>query len=215
MLKKVKRIIGIVLLASFLITFIYIGIIRVTGNVPTFFGLSLIRVTDDNMEPVIDVGEIVISKKTEPEKIELGDVVAYKATRGAQKGSLVVSQVSKTPYEKDGVYYFTTRGIEKDVVDDLEFSESQLRGKVTHVIPYVGTIYDFFTQWYGIVAFVFLILIIFSSEILEFFSRITQREEIDVDEHNNIEDLRRSESIEGEREQEFEGIITVLDDTDE
>lgn len=215
MLQKVKRIIGIVLLASFLISFIYIGIIRMTGNVPSFFGLTLIRVNDDNMEPVIDVGEIVICKNIEPEDVELGDVVAYKATRGSQKGNLVVSQVSKVPYEKDGVYYFTTRGIEREVVDDLEFTEDQLRGKVTRVIPYVGTVYDFFTEWYGIVAFVVLILIIFSSEILGFFAKVSKKEEFDVDEHNNIEDLRRSESIEGAREQEFEGIITALDDTEE
>lgn len=215
MLQKVKRILGIVLIAAFVFTFIYIGIVRITNSTPDFFGYSIIRVTHDSMEPEIKVGDVIIIKSVEPSTLEFGDVITYRGEKGNYKDSLVTSQISKEPYEKDGVYYFTTRGIKAGVVDEPEIDDSQIRGEVRYLIPYVGTIYDFFTEWYGILAFVVLLVLAFSSEIIEFLKRITKRDEIDEDAlHNNIEDVRQSECIEGAREMEFETIITDLDDPD-
>lgn len=215
MLQKVKRILGIVLLAAFLFTVIYLGIVKITDRTPDFFGFSLARVSSDSMDPELEVGEVLLIKKVDPATLERGDVITYSGEKGALKGVLVTSQISKEPYEEDGVYYFTTRSIKEEAVDDPEFSESQIRGKVLYVIPFVGTIYDFFTEWYGIIAFFVLLFVAFSSEIASLFKRLTEKKEVEDDEHTNIEDLRQSEFIEPAREKEFEGILIDLDDPEE
>lgn len=215
MLQKVKRILGIILLVAVLFTVFYVAYIKIADKAPSVFGYCLLRVSTDSMEPEIEPGEIILVKKTEPASLQRGDVITYDGEKGALKGKLVTSQISKEPYEKDGVYYFTTRGIKAGAVDDPEIDDSQIRGKVLYVIPLIGTVYDFFTEWYGILAFVVLIIVTFSSELLNLFRRLTQKKEADYDEkHTNMEDLRQSEYIEVAREKEFEGIITDLDEPD-
>ncbi len=215
MLKKVKRIIGVILIVSFLFAVFYIGYIKITDNSPNFFGYRLLRVSADSMEPELGVGEIIIVKAVTPEELQFGDVISYRAERGYQKGDIVTHQISKEPYKEDGVYYFTTRGIKPEAVDDPEISEYAIIGEVMYKIPFLGTVYDFFSHWYGLVLFIVLLVIIFADDAIELFKRIRERNHIDDDSaHNNINDLKQSEIAMNERLNEFDGIITNLEDPD-
>lgn len=215
MFQKVKRIIGIILLAGFLLTCFYIGYIRITDLSPNIFGYSFLRISTDSMEPELGVGEIVVVKRVEPATLKFGDVISYRADKGYMKGSLVTHQISKEPYEENGVYYFTTRGIKPEAVDDPEISDNQVIGKVNYKIPFAGTLFDFFTNWYGMVAFAVLILIIFSSDIIALIKKYNEKKNIDDDsDHKNSEDLRQSEIAMAQRLNEFDGIITDLEDPD-
>ncbi len=55
---------------------IFTGII--TGKA-TIFGIRPLVVTTDSMVPTLSVGEIIIGIPVEPEEIEVGDIVAYRA----------------------------------------------------------------------------------------------------------------------------------------
>ncbi len=215
MFQKVKHIIGCVLLVCFLFSVFYVGYIRITDKSPWFFGFSLLRVSSDSMEPELANGEIVILKKVDPDALEKGDVISYKCQKGNLKGTKVTHQISKDPYEIDGVYYFTTRSLKPEAVDDPEITHKQIIGEVLYKIPFAGTLFDFFTQWYGMIAFAVLIFIVFSSDIIALFRKITQKDEVEDDsEHRNAEDIRQSEIAMAKRLNEFEGIITDLDDPD-
>ena len=101
------------------------------------------------------------------------------------------------------------------MVDDPEISEYQIIGKVTHKIPYIGTIYDFFTEWYGMLLFLVLIAIAFADDVIKIYNKIREKKYIEDDiEHTNIEDLKQSEVIFNQRLNEFDGIITDLNDPD-
>lgn len=214
MLVKAKRIFGIVILALVLISMIYVGSVRVSNKAPAIFGFSAQRVSSDSMEPALSVGEVVLIKKVAPESLEIGDVITYRAAKGPHKGEMITHQISKEPYQVDGVYYFTTRGIKPEAVDDPEITDAQIHGKVMYYIPYVGTIYDFFTRWYGIVALVVLVIIIFSSEISSLFAKF-RKEPVDKDNiYDNPNDSMQREQVDKLREKEFEGIITNLEDPD-
>lgn len=214
MFQKAKRIIGVVLIVSFLFAIFYIGYIKITDNSPSFFGFRLLRVSSDSMKPAIDVGEIIIVKNVAPENLEFGDVISYRADKGYLKGQIVTHQISKEPYKEDGVYYFTTRGIRPEAVDDPEISEDVIIGEVLYKIPILGTVYDFFSHWYGIVLFFVLVLIIFADELLGFVKKFREEHSLEDDsDHNNQEDLKQSEDVINKRLNEFDGIITELDDT--
>jgi len=215
MFQKVKRIIGFIILAALLFTAFYLSYIRINDKPPALFGYRLLRVSSESMEPALDVGELIIIKNVAPEMLEKGDVISYKAEKGYLKGSLVTHQISKEPYEKDGVYYFTTRGIKPESVDDPEISENQVIGEVLYKVPFVGTVYDFFTNWYGMILLAALLAILFADDIVSLYKKFTQNKFIDDDsDHKNTEDLYQSEVAMTERLNEFEGIITNLDDPD-
>jgi signal peptidase I len=123
MLKTVKRVIGIVVLVSFLITFLYFAYIRVTNSSPSLFGVSILRVNSDDMEPSIKAGEIIVIKKVNPAELKKGDVITYRCEVGGNKGNDITHQISKEPYEFNGEYYFTTRSLSMGAVDDPEIKD--------------------------------------------------------------------------------------------
>lgn len=178
MLKKIKNILCIAILAVFTVSLIYVLIARYSDNMPSIFGYSLLRISSESMEPELNSGDIVLLKITEPEKLQKGDVITYKGTKGYVKDTTVTHQIVSEPYEKDGTYYFTTRGIRNGSLDDPEISETQILGKVTLKIPLVGTLYDFFSSWYGFVSFFALIILAYSGEIVNIFKKIKEKKEV-------------------------------------
>ena len=172
MFTKTKRIIGIVILAVFLISSLYIVILRAADSFPTFLGYCIQRVDDDTMVPKLDIGDVVIVKRTAPEKLNKDDCISYKGDEYPVDGMLVLHQIVEDPRIEDGKYYFTTRGIKSGALNDPEIDETQIYGKVLYVIPLVGTLYDFFSQWYGMFCFAALIIIIYSNELFALINKI-------------------------------------------
>lgn len=215
MLRIIKRAVGIFLLVAILATLGYIHYVRITDHAPGIFGYGIVRVSSDDMMPEIKPGEIIVFKGIAPEDLKVGDVVVYHCISGSKKGSLVVHQLSKAPYEEEGVYYLTARSLSKNAVDDPEFTEAQLKGKVVVVVPFVGSLYDFFTQWYGLVALVLLIIVLFGEDVLDLIGHLIHKEPVEDLEHCDIEDIRQSEHLMVAREKEFESIITDLNDADD
>ncbi len=214
MLKKLKYILGAFLLLAFLFTILYILFVRIADD-PSIFGYSLMRMNTEDMEPEIDVGEIMILKHVEPSELVLGDVISYKDQSYLRKTTYVTHQISKEPYEKDGVYFFTTRGLKENMVDDPEIDETQVRGKVMYTIPLAGTLYDFFTSRSGFIAFILILLVIYGSDIFKLLSKFRRSDDYADDDRASEADIRQRESLEAIREQEFEGIITNLDESED
>ncbi len=165
------------------------------------------------MEPELNIGDIIIVKEVEPDTLMKGDVITYHGKEGPMAGRLITHQIVSEPYEKDGMYYFTTRGIKPGALDDPEIDETQIYGKVTYKIPLVGTIYDFFTQWYGLVSFAAILLILFSSDIINLISIIRNKDEDEdpeIPKHATAPNYNEhfTETI----EQETREVITNLDD---
>lgn len=216
MFKKIRRIVGITMVVVFLFAAFYITYIRIADIPPGFFGYRFIRVSSESMEPELDVGEVLIVASVEPETLVKGDVITYKGEKSYLKDRLVTHQISKEPYKEDGVIYFTTRGIKPESVDDPEITEYQIIGKVTHKIPYVGTIYDFFTEWYGILLFFILVAVAFADDAISIYNKIREKRYIAAEtESTNAEDLRQGEAAMRQRLNEFDAIITNLNDQED
>lgn len=88
-----------------------------------------------SMVPKIEVGDVVIVQRIEPEKVELGDVIQFR------KGRVRVNhRVVEITIDENGQPLFVTKGDANDAVDsDPVFSE-QLEGKVVQVVPRIGWI---------------------------------------------------------------------------
>ena len=213
MFTKIKRITGIVFLVIFLISILYITILRAADTFPTFFGYSTQRVDSDSMEPKLNIGDVIIVKKTNPEDLKKDDCISYRGKEYPVDGIVVMHQIAEEPREEDGAYYFITRGIKPGALNDPEIHESQIYGKVVYKIPLVGTLYDFFSEWYGMVCFFAILLIVFSSELVTLGKHIMgslQKEEDEVPANAAIPDYNPvfNEVLAREADE----IITNLDD---
>ncbi|MBQ2944246.1 MAG: signal peptidase I [Ruminococcus sp.] len=213
MFEKIKKIIGFILIGILVLVLIYTLVSRISGDTPSIFGYSMLRVSSESMEPELNVGDIILVKEVAPETLKKGDVITYQGEEGSVAGKLITHQIVSEPYEKDGLHYFTTRGIKEGALDDPEIDETQILGKVQIKVPIVGTIYDFFTQWYGLAAFAAILLIAFSSEIINLVSILRNKEdEQDPEVPKTAAAPVYNEAFTSTIEQETNEVITNLDD---
>lgn len=211
MFQKIKRIVGIVVLVLFVLALIYVFVARISGNTPTMFGYTMLRVSSESMEPELTIGDIILVKDTDPAELQKGDLITYSGEKGPVAGKLITHQIVSEPYEENGVYYFTTRGIKTGALDDPEINDSQILGKVICKIPVIGTLYDFFSQWYGLAAFAALLIIAFSSEILNLISIIKGDDEDDPEVPKNAVAPAYGSDFTETIEREADEVITDLD----
>lgn len=135
--KKVSKIKGIkiawkVIEKIIMIVIIFISIIivtqRLTNNEKSFLGYRIFRVETGSMIPKYQIGDVILVKETEIDKIVEGDDVTYWGTTGTMKGKLVTHQVIKIE-EIDGQKAFHTQGIANNTEDPIVYG-NQINGVV-------------------------------------------------------------------------------------
>ena len=93
--KKVNplRIIGAVLrvlFTIFIICFVLVVCLqRFSKNEISVFNLRMFTVASGSMVPKYKIGDVLISKETDPSKIKIGDAVTYLGKSGDFKGKVV------------------------------------------------------------------------------------------------------------------------------
>lgn len=126
LLKFIKVIVWIfVLLVIFVIL-----VQRIFNNRVSIGSYRMFTVVTGSMEPVYNVGEVVISKEVDPSTINEGDDVVYLGEKNDFKDKIVTHRVIKIE-NKDGEYYFTTKGVANDYSDPV-ISSDQIYGKVVY-----------------------------------------------------------------------------------
>jgi len=114
--------IAIVLISAIIITQ------NVTDNEKAFLGYRIFRVQTGSMIPVYNVGDVILVKEKDINKIKVGDDVTYWGTSGVMKGKLVTHRVIEIE-EKDGENVFHTQGVANNAPDPLVYPK-QLNGVV-------------------------------------------------------------------------------------
>lgn len=209
---KIKKIVGTVLLVAFILALVFVLFARISGTTPSLFGYSILRVETGSMEPELKVGSIILVKKVDPATLKDGDVITYIGQETPVKGHLVTHQICEEPREENGKYYFVTKGL-ANTLPDPEFDDSQLYGKVVYKIPLLGTLYDFFSSPFGLIAFFVVMIIAFSSELINLIYIIRGKdEEIDKEVPASAADPVFKKGFEVTVEQESSEILTDLED---
>ena len=98
-----------------------------------YFPLYLLGVSTGSMEPTIDIGDAVLSKKVHSiDEIKEGDVIVYK-----DDGLLIVHRINRI-VEEDGETVIKTKGDANNVEDEIDLSIEDIHGKVLLTIPYIA-----------------------------------------------------------------------------
>lgn len=96
------------------------------------FPVKPITVASGSMEKELYVGDVVIVKKCNANDIVNGDIIQYQ-----MKGYTVIHRVIEKK-QKNGEYYFTTKGDNNPSEDKESVKEDQVLGKVIFKVKYLG-----------------------------------------------------------------------------
>ncbi len=125
----------IVKLLTLLIVLISLIIIvqKVTNNKESFFGYRIFRVQTGSMIPKYQIGDVILVKKQDVDKIKVGDDVTYLGESSSVKGILITHRVIDIQ-EVDGKKEFHTQGIANNLEDPVVYG-NQINGVVQFKMP--------------------------------------------------------------------------------
>lgn len=133
--KILKWIINIIVILLLLIIIVQ----KVTKNNFAVGGIRIFMVVSGSMVDEYNIGDILISKATDEEDINVGDNVTYLGKTGGVKGLIVTHKVINKE-KREGNTYFVTKGIANEI-SDPEITYDQIYGKViykTIVLSFLG-----------------------------------------------------------------------------
>lgn len=101
---------------------------KLSDNEKTFFGYRIFRVQTGSMIPVYEIGDVILVKDVDINKIKIGDDITYWGTTGQMKGKLVTHRVIDIE-EQEGQKVFHAKGVANTSEDPL-ISAEQINGIV-------------------------------------------------------------------------------------
>lgn len=96
------------------------------------FPIKPVAVASGSMEEELFVGDVAIIRKCNANDIEVGDIIEYQ-----MEGYTIIHRVIEKK-QRQGQFYFTTKGDNNKNADSKEVTEEQLIGKVIFKIKYLG-----------------------------------------------------------------------------
>lgn len=149
--KITKRIIDIIIIILlYNIILVFISCINKIEDI-SLFGYKAYRITTDSMSPSINIGDVIIVKKVQEEKLQAGDVITFK-----QQDKVITHRITHID-EQDGKKQYTTKGDNNNLEDNEKIEYSEIEGENVLTIPKLGYfIYALENQ----IVFLFVILIL-------------------------------------------------------
>ncbi len=179
-----------VLLTMFVIAFVLVVCLqRFSNNEISLFSFRMFTVVSGSMEPEYNIGDVLISKEVEPEKIEVGDDVSYLGKSGTFNGKVVTHRVIEIDRDKDNKLVFHTKGLANPAEDPLVY-EDQLYGVVVYQAKILSMIYKCVSNPNGMFFFIVIpILYVIGSEMIYFMLDREEKRRIKLKESKKENDV--------------------------
>jgi len=130
---------------------------------PLLLGFTFNTIISESMKPTLKLGGVVGLKKTEPDEIQVGDIIGLKM---AGMNTPVCHRVVEIVGTEEGIG-FRTQGDAVEEADAWVVKPENLLGKVIFHVPWVGYAADFIKTPYGFVLLLGLpAVLIISGELL-------------------------------------------------
>lgn len=144
--KVLEQIIFYAVIIALILMIIFVIQNRSSTEAPSIFGYRLYIVQSGSMEPTLGVGSLIAVKEMQAKDIEVNDVISYKPN-----GETVVThRVVGIENTEEGLM-FKTRGDANNADDPNLLSGSNIIGKQTFSIPYLGRILGFVKTRVGLI----------------------------------------------------------------
>ena len=162
----IKNIVCWTLIAVLTVAVIIFVFTKINGESPKVFGYTLHRIVSGSMEPELEVGDVIVSKEIkDPSEIAVGDIITFQGDARFEDQK-VTHRVLVAPYDNGrGATVIVTKG-DANIDDDGEISVGLVESKYHSKIDFLKKIYNFFFTPWGLLVFIFLLLLIFFDEIM-------------------------------------------------
>jgi signal peptidase len=151
----IKTILYVILIAILLV----IVVQRVSNNNMSIGGIRVFTIITGSMEPVYNIGDILISSKVDPANLKVGDNITYLGEKGDLKDLVVTHQIVNVSHDESG-YHFVTKGVNNEIADP-GIDASQIYGKVVYktiLLSFVCKIMNNIIAYFTIFAIVALLV---------------------------------------------------------
>lgn len=153
-MEKVKKIFNIIfkviyklLVIAVALMFVLAVIQKATNNKGSLAGFKIFTVITGSMIPVYNIGDIVIVREIEPDKIKVDDDIVYNGESGTYKNKTITHRVISIEKQEDGNYRIITKGV-ANIAQDPIINQSQVIGKVVGKISILNFILRVVTNIY-------------------------------------------------------------------
>lgn len=99
-------------------------------KVPQLFGYSTLRIVSGSMAPTYEVGSCVLVRKTDPQQLREGDVIAFYSSDPQLGGAPVTHRIVEVEQDGKGVQ-FITKGDANPTPDEYPVPADRTIGRVT------------------------------------------------------------------------------------
>ena len=130
---------------------------RIFGENKSFFGFRMFNIITSSMKPELEVGDIILVKETDYDKIKIGDNITYKGMSQEVNGKIVTHKV-KNIIDEDGKKIFYTKGINSETVDPAVYEE-QVFGIVKYKFIILSILNSIITTKIGFISLIVLPLL--------------------------------------------------------
>lgn len=181
------------ILVSFLLT-------RISGGVPTIFGYTFQRVSSGSMEPVLSVGDIILSKEiSSPDEITVNDIVSFKGDARFSYHMVTHRVIAMPEISESGETFIITKGDANDIADG-EIPIDSVKYIYICKLGFFNAVYSLFLSPWGLIIFIGLLLFIFFDELLNVV-RIVSGNYPDEEEESIAEIMERIQREDREKEE--------------
>lgn len=115
----------------------------------SLFGYRIFTIVTGSMEPKLKVGDIVLVKSTNFDKIKIGDYLTYEGVREELKDKVITHEVVDI-IDEDGKKVFYTKGIASKLIDPAVY-ENQVYGVVTYKFFILSVMHKIITNVFGFI----------------------------------------------------------------
>ena len=170
MIKKVFKIFGTVLKVVATIVIVSFASVvllqRFSNSTISVGGYRIFAVVTGSMEPVYKIGDVLLCKKIDENKLKVGDDVTYLGKEDTFKDKIVTHRIVKIE-KKDGNNIFLTQGVATKRIDPpIEYS--QIYGKVSRKLVLLSALHSYSTSSMGFfVCVVIPIMLLVGTEIIQ------------------------------------------------
>ncbi len=133
-------IVFVCLIVAFLLY--YIISTQIHSNDPSYRpNVGIYTIVSPSMDPVIKVYDVVVNKKvTNPDQIQVGDIITYVSTNASSEGMTITHRVIEINKTSEGIYEYRTQGDNNSEPDLAYVTFDNVLGKEIMIIPKLGRI---------------------------------------------------------------------------
>ncbi len=147
-------------------------------DMPVIGNYEPLMVLSGSMEPQLKVGSVVFITRVDPDQIREGDIITFSSpvdlSRSRSSDQTLTTHRVVSVIEKDQTRFFQTKGDANNDVDGRLVDESEVKGRESFDIPYLGYVSHYLRGRSGFLILVSLGLVIIAYEISSTVFRINR-----------------------------------------